>query len=158
MDSCLVQGMLRWGAIIGRGAEAGKAIKATYLGNMPLLKQLIDRLVGQFRYRKFIDGLDGREIYPRSNHQTLCYQLQSDEAIIMKVATLYVTRWIREAGLDSRMVWHMHDEFGFETREDHAEEVARLAALSIQKAGEYLKLRVPMKGDAKIGRSWYEVH
>lgn len=146
------------GAIIGKGAAEGKKIKEKYLANLPLLKQLIDRLKQKFKIFKYIDGIDGREIYPRSNHEVLCYQLQSDEAIIMKIATLYVMKWIRERKLDAFLVWHMHDEYGFDCAEQDAQEVAELAAKAITKAGELLKMKVPMAGDAKIGNSWWEVH
>lgn len=146
------------GSIIGKGAAEGKKIKERYLNSLPKLKNLIEGLKNQFRVFKYIHGLDGREVYPRNPHEVLCYQLQSDEAIIMKLATLYVTKWIREEKLDAKLVWHIHDEYGFDCSEKDAPRVAELSAKAITKAGSYLKMIVPMAGDAKIGDSWWEVH
>jgi len=39
-----------------------------------------------------------------------------------------------------------------------ADEVARLIEKAIEKAGQYLKLNVPLAGEGKTGKSWCEVH
>lgn len=50
------------------------------------------------------------------------------------------------------------DEYEFECPIEIAEEVGKMIELSIKKAGELLKLNVPLKGEAKIGLNWKETH
>lgn len=50
------------------------------------------------------------------------------------------------------------DELEYECEEDVAEEVARLIEKSIAAAGEFLKLKVPLVGEGKVGKSWRETH
>lgn len=50
------------------------------------------------------------------------------------------------------------DELEYECEEAVAEEVARMIENAIAKAGEYLKLKVPLVGEGKVGESWKSVH
>ena len=138
--------------------KRAKQIRASLLAGLPRLGALINGVTAAWRKRGFLVGLDGRKIYPRAKHMTLVYLLQGAEAILMKVATCYASKWIKAAGLDAKMVCHCHDEYQFEVREDQAEEVGKLLARAIIKAGEYLKLNIPMGGDYQIGSSWLDTH
>lgn len=146
------------GLITGSNRAGGKAIKKQFLKSLPKLAALIENMTRQFKTYKYIVGLDGRLIFPRSNHQVLCYQLQSDEAIMMKVATIYLDSWITKEGLDAHQVAHMHDEVVVECAAKDAPRVAELTEECIAKAGRWLKMNVPMEGGAKIGDNWYEIH
>ena len=46
----------------------------------------------------------------------------------------------------------------FECEEPIAEEIAKMIEKSITKAGEHLKLNVPLAGEGKVGIGWKEVH
>jgi DNA polymerase I len=151
-------GYKKLGLIMGAGSKEGKAAKLKFLKAFPKLANLIEALGENFSTYRYIPGLDGRPIYPRSAHETLCYQLQSDEAVLMKVATIYAYNEIQKRGLDAKLVVHMHDEFQWEAREDQANEVAEILKDSIARAGRWLKLTVPMEGDAAVGNSWWETH
>lgn len=50
------------------------------------------------------------------------------------------------------------DELEYECEEAVAEEVARMIEKAITKAGEFLKIKVPLAGEGKVGKSWKEVH
>lgn len=50
------------------------------------------------------------------------------------------------------------DEFTVECDENIVELVAKEAEESIAWAGRYYKISCPHVGDAKIGRSWYDIH
>lgn len=50
------------------------------------------------------------------------------------------------------------DELVWECPESVAKDIAEMGPRSIRKAGEYLKLRVPLDGEAKIGNSWASIH
>ena len=143
---------------LGVSLKRAKNIRASLLAGLPRLDALIKGVTLAWKKRGYLIGIDGRKIYPRAQHMALVYLLQNAEAILMKVATCYAVKWIKERGLDAKMVAHIHDEFQFEVREDQAEEVAELLSKSIRKAGEHLKLTVPMDGGSKIGNNWLDTH
>ena len=57
-----------------------------------------------------------------------------------------------------RRIGYFHDELEFECEEQVAEEVADLIEKAITKSGEHLKLKVPLAGEGKVGKTWKEVH
>jgi len=50
------------------------------------------------------------------------------------------------------------DEYSFEHEPELTEDIQRLTVQAIEKAGEYLKLNVPLTGEAKTGLSWFDIH
>lgn len=151
-------GPTKIGKLINKGPEAGKKIINQYMTRLPKLKVLIDGLKEAFKRRGYLIAIDGRRIYPRKEHELLCYLLQAAEAIGMKKAMCHVNYWIGIEGLDANQVCIMHDEYTFEVREDHAGRVAYLCEEAIRQAGRDLGLNVPMDGTAKIGKNWAEIH
>lgn len=145
-------------AQLGCSKKEAARIRKRFLSGLPKMQELVDSLKRVWRERGYLVGLDGRKIFVRSEHMLLVYLLQSAEAIMMKVATCYADKWISNGGYDAHMVAHVHDEFQFEVIESESKKVASLLEDAIVKAGEYLKLTVPMAGEADIGRNWRETH
>lgn len=56
-----------------------------------------------------------------------------------------------------RRIGYMHDQLDFECDPAIAE-VKSLIEKAYEKAGQYLKIQVPLKGDGKIGNNLKEVH
>jgi len=52
----------------------------------------------------------------------------------------------------------VHDEVEFECDEAIAPEIAKMIEKAIERAGQHLKLKVPLAGEGKFGKSWKEVH
>jgi DNA polymerase I-like protein with 3'-5' exonuclease and polymerase domains len=50
------------------------------------------------------------------------------------------------------------DEVEFECDLAVAEEVAKMIEKAITKAGEHLKIQVPLAGEGKVGVNWKDVH
>lgn len=148
----------RLAASLGVTLARAKKIRVALLKGLPKLGVLIDGVTAAWKKRGYLIGLDGRKLYPRAKHMTLVYLLQGAEAILMKVATCYAVKWIKESGYDARMITHQHDEYQFEVREDQTEVVGKLLAKAIEQAGVFLNLNVPMGGDFKVGLTWMETH
>lgn len=165
------------GKIVDGTSEQGKQLKEQFLKGLPALGRLLDKLKVEWRKtakKKFnprfnsfeyfdgvITGLDGRPIKVASEHQLLVYLLQSDEAIHMSAA--YNMLWRRlsakyKFGEDFGVVCFMHDEYTVECRPEIAEDVARISEQCIVDAGLFYKIPCPHAGEAKIGRSWFDVH
>ncbi len=50
------------------------------------------------------------------------------------------------------------DEAEYEAEEPIAEEIGEMVVKAIAWAGKFLKLNVPLDGEAKTGKSWRETH
>lgn len=106
----------------------------------------------------FLKGLDGRKLFARSPHALVNLMFQSGGSIAVKKATVLTDKWCNEAGLDSVQVLHFHDEFQRETLNAHIDTVKEFAIKAFDEAGKHFRLNVPLVGDVKIGRNWYETH
>jgi len=138
-------------------SHLGNIAKMRFQNSIPAYKMLLDQVKAESR-QGFIYALDGRKLYVHSEHVALDVLLQGGGAIVMKVATNILMATIRSENLDAKLVLHVHDEYNLIVREDHAERVAEIAASSIERAGRYLKMNIPMAGKSKIGQTWGEVH
>jgi DNA polymerase I-like protein with 3'-5' exonuclease and polymerase domains len=112
--------------------------------------------------RRYLTGLDGRQLPVRSSHAALNALLQSAGGLVMKKATVIFHAKLRakgwKPGIDYMPVLHVHDEYQTLARKEIADEVGRIAVASIQEAGEYFGFRCPLDGEYKIGRTWAETH
>lgn len=161
---------------MGKGAEEGARLKAKFLRAVPALAKLLDALEAAFKERGHVTGLDGRNLYigascretagvrrwERSLHKRLNVLLQSAGAVVMKKALVILDEQLQALklvpGRDYEFVLNVHDEFQIECLERHAEIVVRQARLAIIEAGKHFKLRCPLDGEAKVGRTWADTH
>jgi len=165
------------GAMVNMSPERGKDLRQALLGVSAGFQALVDSLTKEWKgnakkrmnrwgkpeyYDGWIRGLDGRPIFISSEHQILVYMLQSDEAIMMSAAYIFLYNratkrgWVH--GKDWGFLIFMHDEYEAEVRVDIADEFAQLAEQCIVDAGKFFKINCPHKGEASIGKDWGEVH
>jgi DNA polymerase I-like protein with 3'-5' exonuclease and polymerase domains len=164
----------------------GRVLQESFFKKLPALKQLADhfktlagftpvlrfdkklrierefwRLDGR-KVAKPIIGLDGRLLHGRSSHSILNLVLQSDGALVMKVATILLKKRLDEMGWvfgrEYAIMGHIHDEIQGATLPNLAETFGKLCVESIQEAGRFFEFRCPLDGAFKIGRSWAETH
>ena len=145
------------GSIVAGGAKDGERLIASFLKATPSLQRLRDT-VGKYAGKGFVPGLDGRKIWVRSEHAALNSLLQGAGAIVMKKALAIFYDKIKTNKWPVKLVANVHDEFQFECHPDIAEEAGKAARMSIVEAGEHFKLRCPLDGEYKIGKSWRETH
>jgi DNA polymerase I-like protein with 3'-5' exonuclease and polymerase domains len=145
------------GSIVGGGAKDGERLINSFLKATPSLQRLRDT-VGKYAGKGFVPGLDGRKIWVRSEHAALNSLLQGAGAIVMKKALCIFYDKIKANKWPVKLVANVHDEFQFECPPSVAEEAGKAARMSIIEAGEYYKLRCPLDGEYKIGKSWKETH
>jgi len=149
------------GSIIGKGAEAGKLLKAKFFANIPALAALKEAVESAVA-KGFILGLDKRKLHVRSAHSALNTLLQSAGALVMKKALLILDERLQKGGMvpgvHYEFVLNVHDEWAIELDEDKGELVANLAIQSIVDAGKFFNMRCPLDGDGRVGKTWYDVH
>lgn len=110
--------------------------------------------------RGYVVCLDGRRIVIESQHLALGTLLQGNEAIIMKRA--YDQAWresavLIEIGSAFPVLW-VHDEFQWACHPALAEMVGKTLTKAIADAGESLGMRLPLRGNYKVGTTWAETH
>lgn len=165
------------GTTLNKPPEVGTRIREALLSVSPGLKSLVESLqkewrrtatvtTGQWGRPEFksglVKGLDGRPILIDQEHTLLVYMLQSDEAILMQHALVFLYGWLIDKGwvwgVDFAFVANVHDEFQAEVRADRVTEYRELAEYSIRYASEFLGMTVPQQGESEAGRNWYETH
>jgi len=121
--------------------------------------------------KKYLPAIDGRILLTRKKSALLNTIFQSCGGIAMDYACCFLDSWLGGLQWDSlrrpyylykgcvvRRIGYFHDEVEFECQQEVAEEVAGLIEKAITKAGEFLKIKVPLEGEGKVGKNWKEVH
>lgn len=121
--------------------------------------------------KKYLPAIDGRILLTRKKSALLNTIFQSCGGIAMDYACCFLDSWLgglhwdelrrpyyKYKGYIVRRIGYFHDEVEFECSEDVAEEVAGLIEKAISKAGQFLKIKVPLEGEGKVGKNWKEVH
>ena len=106
----------------------------------------------------FLRGLDGRKLFARSAHALVNLMFQSAGSISVKTALLFANKSVQYKGLDAKQIIFYHDEVEYEVREDHAEEVKEIVEQSFPQSSKFFNLNVPLVGEGKLGKSWFDVH
>lgn len=81
--------------------------------------------------------------------------IQGTAADIIKIAMVRVYNRLKSELPEAKLILQVHDELIVESPEDKAESAAKILQEEMQNA---VKLAVPFPCDAKIGKTWYDVH
>ena len=136
-------------------------------------KQLRDNLEKYWKSvgrEKYLPAIDGRMLCTRKKSALLNTIFQSCGGIVMDYAGCFMDAWLgglkwrdrkpfyEYKGHVVRRIAYVHDEVEFECDEAIAPEIAKMIEKAIERAGQHLKLKVPLAGEGKFGKSWKEVH
>ena len=139
----------------------------------PAIKGLRDNLEKYWESTgrsKYLPAIDGRMLCTRKKSALLNTIFQSCGGITMDYAGCFMDLWLGGLKWENRKPYYMykgyivrrvayqHDEYEFEAEEPIAQEIARMIEKSIEKAGQHLKLKVPLAGEGQVGKNWKEVH
>jgi len=136
----------------------GKKSRALLLDAIPALRQLIKVLKGRVEKYGKLRAMDGSLLYGRAAHAALNLQLQSDGALIMKVALIFADEELTRNGIEYEWVLNVHDEFQATVEPSRAEEAGQIMRQAIRAAGHFLGSECAMEGAYKVGNSWRETH
>lgn len=137
--------------------EASQAMK-NFLEFYPGLKQLKEVQIPADAMRGYFEGLDGRMVRQIEERLMLAGYLQNGESVVMKLARMLWENDLKKVGIWYQPVNFIHDEWVTLAKPEDAEEIGRVQAQSITRAGQILNVRCPLSGSPKIGKSWDEVH
>ena len=150
---------------VSRG-EAALFIEA-YFARYPRVRAFIDETIAKARETGQVRTLLGRlrrlpdlrsknvPVRMEAERQAMNTPVQGSAADLIKRAMIDLHRELRERQLRSRLILQIHDELLLEVPENEADEAKGLVTQVMEGA---LKLDVPLVADARLGRSWAEVH
>ena len=154
--------------------ENGTAALEAFWDANPGTAKLKEKLEGYWETKgkeKYLPAIDGRILLTRKKSALLNTIFQSCGGIVMDYAGCFMDLWLGKMYFDEkrrpyymykgcivRRIGYFHDEMEFECEDPVAEEVARMIENSIAKAGEVLKIQVPLVGEGKVGVNWKETH
>ena len=150
-------GAAKIGKIVDGTAKDGKKLIDKFLSNMPALKALRSK-VDKLASRGYVLGIDGRVLQIRSAHAALNSLLQGAGAIVCKEWLKHIIIQATKRNLDFKLVASIHDEYQFEVRKDHAEELGEVTKLAMKLTEQSLKVRCPLDSEYKVGNTWAETH
>jgi DNA polymerase-1 len=170
--------MVNYALLYGKGAftlakdigvtrkEAESFIEA-YFSRYPRVRSFIEETVEKARETGSVRTLLGRlrrlpdlraknfQVRAEAERQARNTPVQGSAADLIKKAMVELDRELRARQLKSRLILQIHDELLLEVPEEEAEEARSLVKRVMEGA---LQLVVPLVVDARLGRSWAEVH
>ncbi|MDH5396845.1 MAG: DNA polymerase I [Cyclobacteriaceae bacterium] len=150
---------------ISRG-EA-KEIIDTYFNEFPSVKSYMDRVINEAREKEYVETIMGRRRYLRdinsrnmtmrgfAERNAINAPIQGSAADIIKKAMIDIHHWMSEKQFKTKMIMQVHDELVFEVHPNEREEIMEGVVNLMQHA---VKIDVPMKVEAGIGKNWLEAH
>jgi DNA polymerase-1 len=151
-------------------SEAGAYIK-TYFERFPGIRDYMEAMKAEARRQGYVKTLFGRKVhYPeintknpslRGNYERAAINapIQGSAADIIRRAMIRMGPALAEAGLAARMLMQVHDELVFEAPVEEVEKTMEVAQSVMENAPEpALRLKVPLKVDARAGDNWEAAH
>jgi DNA polymerase-1 len=152
---------------IGVSRKEAESFIEAYFARYPKVRTFIDETIATARETGHVRTLLGRlrrlpdlraKSFPvrmEAERQAMNTPVQGSAADLIKKAMVDLHRELRERKLRSRLILQIHDELLLEVPEAEAEKAKALVTEVMEGA---LKLDVPLVADARLGRSWAEVH
>ncbi len=151
-------------------SEAGAYIK-TYFERFPGIRDYMEETKAEAKRQGYVKTLFGRKVhYPEINTKNPSLRgnferaainapIQGSAADIIRRAMIRMVPALLEAGLSARMLLQVHDELVFEAPEEEVDKTMEVALTVMEQAPEpVLRLRVPLKVDARAGDNWEAAH
>jgi DNA polymerase I len=152
---------------LGIERRQAEAFIEAYFSRYPDVRGFIQETIAQARETGCVRTLLGRlrrlpdlraknfQVRAEAERQAMNTPVQGSAADLIKRAMIDLHEELRERRLRSRLILQIHDELLLEVPESEAEDARALVKRVMEGA---LALDVPLVADARLGRSWAEVH
>lgn len=167
-------GVVKLAASLGLSKKEAQASYDNYwVANYGLgeLKKNVEKYYDTTGKKKFVPGWDGRILTIRRKNVLINCLGQGLGAVCQSIAACMMDARLGQLHLDNKgrpfylykgkqvkRISLIHDEYSWEAEDGIEEEIRKMSVDCIIKAGEYLKLPLPLDGEGKIGKSWRDVH
>jgi hypothetical protein len=137
------------------------------------LKEAAEKYFTTTGKNKYLPAVDGRLVTVRGKNVLLSCIGQGGGAIAMSYAACFMDAWLGELHLDElgrpyyfykdkivKRVSMVHDEYSWQVEDGVQDEIVEMSVKAIVKAGEHLKMDIPLAGEGKksFEGSWLHVH
>ncbi len=79
--------------------------------------------------------------------------IQGSAADIIKIAMINVSRKLKEAGCDAKLILQVHDELLIEAKREDSDKVAKILQTEMENA---VDIAVPLVAEVTVGENWYD--
>lgn len=137
----------------------------SYLDSYPGVKDYLRCIVSEASEKGYVDTLYGRKRYiPEIKSKNAVMRkfgervamnspIQGSAADIIKIAMLNVSKKLKDAAIDARLILQVHDELIIEASAECAEEASEILRREMENAAA---LPIPLSVDLSIADRWYE--
>jgi DNA polymerase I len=152
-----------WSYIFGSfNASLGNELKRKFTEAVPgfaELSQKLDNIYWSTRKKGYgwIPGIAGNRIYVDSAHKLLVYLLQACEKATCSAAVYLTMKRLEEANIPYKPCIMYHDEEDLRIKKQYEEATKAIVKQSFIDGPKLFGIDI-MAGDAKVGKSWYDVH
>jgi len=152
---------------LGVSKKEAEEFIAAYFGRYPSVRRFIDETITRARETGTVRTLLGRlrrlpdlhaknfQVRAEAERQAMNTPVQGSAADLIKKAMIDLHRELEGRHLGARLILQIHDELLLEAPEAEAEEALATVKRVMEGA---LALDVPLVVEARLGRSWAEVH
>lgn len=146
--------------------EAKKFIE-DYFAKYPGIKKFNDSMIELAQTQNYVSTILGRkriiaEIHStnpglkiNAEHMAVNTPIQGSAADLIKVAMIRLHEVFKQKKMETAMLLQVHDELVFEAPKDEVEEAKKIIVREMEGA---MKLKVPLRVDVGVGKSWLEAH
>jgi DNA polymerase I-like protein with 3'-5' exonuclease and polymerase domains len=135
----------------------GVEIRQAYMDAIPGLEKLVTAVKSKAE-SGYINLCDGRRCAVDGSHKALNYLLQGSAGIVAKQWMVHTHNVIKQCEINAHQLAFIHDELQFECPPDSSDTLSSALTLSALTAGEHYNLRIPIEAEAKVGKTWADVH
>lgn len=144
--------------------KAGERLKKQFMSYFPARQKLQKRVVEAAEEKKWVKGLDGRQVPATSRHSALNMLLQSAGAILCKNWLVDSYHALLEAGYrwgwdgDFVIVGFIHDELQIAVREGLEQEIGEIVCQCARATGPKFGFKCRLDSGFVVGNNWKETH
>ena len=154
--------------IEGLSQEGAQKLIHAYNQRFPNIKKFLEQCVQQAQAYGYVETILGRRRpLPDINSGVIALRnaaermainsvVQGSAADLIKIAMVNVYRRMKKDAWKSKLLLQVHDELVFETPADVVEQEAGWIREEMVRAGEAMKVTVPLKVEAGWGKNWQE--
>jgi len=137
--------------------KKGAEIRQAYMDAIPGLEKLVTAVKSKAE-SGYINLCDGRRCAVDGSHKALNYLLQGSAGIVAKQWMVHTHNVINQCEIKAHQLAFVHDELQFECPPEYADTLSSALTISALTAGEHYDLRIPIEAEAKVGKTWADVH
>lgn len=138
-----------------------------YLATFSGVDKYMNHMIELAKERGYSETLFNRRRYlpelSSSNHMLRAFgervarnmPIQGTAADIIKIAMVKVDKRLTDENMKSRLILQVHDELIVEAPEDEAQKALEIVTQEMENA---CKMKVCLRADGKIGKTWFDAH